>query len=71
MSPKELRVHPIPVTQHTLQHNRTMENGYPKGFINSCIPSSKKVKENNKNITLPYIRKTSEVTERMLKPLGV
>ena len=49
-------------------------NGYPKCFINSCLRRTRctqqGLKESKKMVVLPYIRGTSELSERLLKPFG-
>lgn len=54
--------------------NLFIANGYPKCYINFCTRVDKKLEEkNNINdiISLPYMRGTSEATERLLEPLDI
>eukprot|EP00061_Rhincodon_typus_P019156 g9572.t1 len=49
------------------------DNGYPKNWVRRCLREQhqKKTTRPNTLITLPYIMNTSELTTRLLRPLGI
>ncbi|XP_060679282.1 uncharacterized protein LOC132813914 [Hemiscyllium ocellatum] len=50
------------------------KNGYPRNFINRCLrerPRNEDMPQPKGLATLPYIRSVSELTARLLRPLGL
>ncbi|CAH8628969.1 unnamed protein product [Heterobilharzia americana] len=76
---KRARIHCSTTTSRRSEENYLMStlktNGYPRNFIRRCLSrassTTRSSTEINKRIVLPYIKDVSEITTRLLRPLGI